>query len=212
MAAATGSNGPGDLYVEGTATTSLAFVAADDAIITGSSQPSAPTTTGIELAASDNVRVYHPVSCLSTATNAQVAGTTAGFCPDDLTGLYKTIPATGYRPYQQYTNLRTDLSGHQHQRRGLRPRAGQHQLPARLWNGTGLCGGEFTVDNYNRGTSLRPLSITGDALPGAPRCPRRGVGGRRHQRPDAAPVRLHLTATYQNLKTLLAGFTPTADA
>lgn len=209
---AAGSNGPGDLYVEGTATTSLALVAANDVVITSGLNPANSTSTGIEVIGQNNVRVYHPVSCLSTASQTAIAATTAGFCPNDLTGLYSSIPTpvgpVGYRPYQQYMNMATNNIG-----TGLSINAAIFTeggvTPSALcptWSGAGICGGEFTVDNYNRGASLSALSVTGTVFQ-----EHHGALGEEWEVPDASgQVRPQsgyaLTLQYQNLKTQLNSF------
>lgn len=201
---ASAATGPGDLYVEGTPNTSVALVAANDVIVTGSLTPGG-SGTGIEVAAQDNVRVYHPVSCLATASAAAINATTAGFCPDDLTGLYKTIPANTFRPYQQYTNLRPDLSG-------MSINAAVFALgqatgsPCPKWASAGTCGGEFTVDNYNRGGALAALAVTGTVYQ-----VHHGALGEEWEVPDTTgqsrPTSGYtLTLRYQNLKTALSGF------
>jgi hypothetical protein len=203
---ATGTtSGPGDLYVEGAPTSSLALVAANDVVVTGSLNPSSPSN-GIEIAARDNVRVYHPVSCLSTATPSNVALTTAGYCPNDLTGLYNAIPAAGFRPYEQYSNLRSDLSG-------LTINAAIFALAQKStgalcpqWFSSGLCGGEFTVDNYNRGATLSALAVTGTVFQ-----EHHGALGEEWEVPDTAGQTrpnsgYTLSLQYQNLKTALNSF------
>ena len=79
---------------------------------------SSPATTGaantntqaMMMIGQNDVRIYHPVKCRTT-TASLIAQTTAGFCPNDTTGLYSTAQPDGARPDQQYTNLRTDLAG-----------------------------------------------------------------------------------------------------
>ncbi len=200
------SNAPGDLYVEGTAPRSLALVAANDVIITGSLRPGDSTSSGIEVVGQDNVRLYHPVSCLSTAPGDQLATTTAGFCPDDISGLYTTIPAAGYRPYEQYTNLRPDLAG-----TGMAIDAAIVALGTATsttecpkWGGGGTCGGELTTDNYGRGETLGTLRVTGSVVE-----VHHGALGEEWEVPDAAGQSrpqsgYALTATYRNVKSLIA--------
>ena len=167
-----GTSGPGDLYVEGSAGHTMAVLADDDVIVTGptgpsGTNPSSPSTTGpnpdtttvaptaaLEIVARNNVRVYHPVKCAITDT-AMIATTDAGFCPDDITGLYSSVLSDGQWPYQQYVNMRSDLAGLTiHAASFALGNSSAHITCPQPPNGGGTCGGEFTVDNYNRGTSL----------------------------------------------------------
>ena len=160
---ANGTTGPGDLYVEGTATSTVSFVAQDDVVITGSLQP-ASSNAAVQVVANDDVRIYHPVKCASTDTTA-IGNTTAGFCPNDITGLYTGVPAASYRPDQQYVNLRDSGST---ALTNLTVNAAIFAVggstPSALcpqWSASGTCGGEFSVDNYNRGSSLGTLTVQG---------------------------------------------------
>jgi hypothetical protein len=175
-----GANGPGDLYVEGKVQHTMALVADDDVIITGSlgpsdadlstsnsNQPNPETATdsdpasALEIVGRNNVRVYHPVKCRITDATA-IAATSAGFCPDDITGLYSNVPATANRPDQQYVNLRSDLAGMTIYGAifALGNAAGHLTCPQPP-NGGGVCGGEFSADNHNRGDSLGYLTVVG---------------------------------------------------
>jgi hypothetical protein len=204
---ATATTGPGDLYVEGTATSTLSLVAQNDVVVTGSIQPSS-SNNAVQLVSLDDVRVYHPVKCTSTDPSA-IAATTAGFCPNDITGLYSGVPAAADRPDQQYANLRdsgpTSLTN-------LTVKAAVFALGGTtpsalcpLWSGTGSCGGEFSVDNYNRGSSLGTLTVQGTLV-----MQHHGPVGREWEiadtngqssRPQSG---YQLDLQYQNLQTLLA--------
>ena len=200
-----GTSGPGDLYVEGTNPTTIALHAQDDVVVTGTLAPTSGLvdaqtpvmnpTAAMEVIGQNNVRIYHPVKCVvTTAALVVPTATSPGFCPDDLTGLYTTIPATGYRPYQQYTNLRTDLSG-------LSINAAVFALGQRTASTSSARtpAAAPTVRRRVRGRQLQPRPVSDLAarrrhrrdVRGAPRPGRRGVGGGRHHRPDPAPVRLH---------------------
>ena len=148
-----GTSGPGDLYVQGTSANTIALAAQNDVIITGGLTAATPTTQAIEVVAQNNARVYHPVQCAVT-TPSMIAITTPGFCPDDLTGLYSKVLPNGSRPDQQYTNMRTDLAGLTINGAifalGNSPQ--KFTCPAEP-GAVGICGGEFTVDNFNRGDS-----------------------------------------------------------
>jgi Tfp pilus assembly protein PilX len=82
-------NGYGDAYVEGTLKGNLSIVAEHDIVVTNdlsySNTNLNTTTDGLALVATHNVRVYRPMTCTDDGT----AGTTsAGWCPDDLTGVF----------------------------------------------------------------------------------------------------------------------------
>jgi hypothetical protein len=175
-----GANGPGDLYVEGKVQHSMALVADDDIIITGSIGPSTANlttadssqpnpekstdsdpTTGLELVGRNNVHVYHPVRCKITDATA-IANTSAGWCPNDITGLYTNVPAAADRPDQQYVNLRPDLAGLTiYGAVFALGNAPGHLTCPQPPNGGGVCGGEFSVDNHNRGNALGYLTVVG---------------------------------------------------
>jgi hypothetical protein len=174
-----GASGPGDLYVEGSAGHTMALVADDDLVLTGATgptgtNPSSPSTTNpnpdtsgstataaLELVGRNNVRVYHPVNCTVTDSSA-IAATDPGFCPNDITGLYDSIPPSGSRPDQQYINMRADLGGLTiHAAVFALGNSDAHITCPQPPEGGGVCGGEFTVDNYNRGASLGYLTEIG---------------------------------------------------
>jgi hypothetical protein len=174
-----GASGPGDLYVEGSAGHTMAVLADDDVVITGPIGPSGtnpanpsstnpnpdtsttPPTAALEIVGRANVRVYHPVACKITDAT-MIANTDPGFCPDDITGLYRTALASGQWPYQQYVNLRPDLAGLTiHAALFALGNANAHITCPQPPNGGGVCGGEFTVDNFNRGASLGYLTEIG---------------------------------------------------
>lgn len=155
-----GQSGPGDLYIEGTATNTMAIVASDDVVVTNALGPTDPTTAALEVISRNDVRVYHPVKCAATDTTL-IGYTTPGFCPNDITGLYYGVETTG-RPDQQYVNLRPDLAS-------LTITAvifalgnsASHVTCPQPPNGGGVCGGEFTADNFGRGAALGQLTEIG---------------------------------------------------
>jgi hypothetical protein len=174
-----GASGPGDLYVEGSVGHTMALVAANDLVVTGATGPTGtnpanPSTTspnadtggatptvGLELIGQNNVRVYHPVSCTVT-TAAMIATTDPGWCPDDITGLYSSVLPPASRPDQQYVNMRPDLAGLTiHAALFALGNAGAHITCPQPPSNAGICGGEFTVDNYNRGSALGYLTEIG---------------------------------------------------
>ncbi|MDT4926990.1 MAG: hypothetical protein QOG01_4703 [Pseudonocardiales bacterium] len=156
-----GASGPGDLYVEGTASHTMGLVAQGDAVLTGPLTPTDTATAALEVVGQDNVRVYHPVKCKNTNSSA-IAATSAGFCPNDITGLYSSVPPTGTRPDQQYVNMRGDLADLTfHAAIFALGNDDAHITCPQPPNGGGVCGGEFSVDNYNRGAALGYLTDVG---------------------------------------------------
>ena len=175
-----GANGPGDLYVEGKVQHTMALVADNDVILTGPTGPTDADLTSpnvnqpnpetaadpdpasaLEIVGRSDVRVYHPVRCAVTVAS-QIADTSAGFCPNDITGLYDSVLPAADRPDQQYVNLRPDLAGMTSRPRSLRWAIRMRTSPAREPpNGGGVCGGEFSVDNYNRGNAMGYLTVVG---------------------------------------------------
>jgi hypothetical protein len=156
-----GASGPGDLYVEGNAAHTMAVVAAGDVVVTGTTGTTDATTAALEIIGQDNVRIYHPVKCKSTNATA-IATTDPGFCPNDITGLYDSVPPTGTRPDQQYVNLRSDLAGLTiHGAVFALGNAEAHITCPQPPDGGGVCGGEFSVDNFNRGEPMGYLTEVG---------------------------------------------------
>jgi hypothetical protein len=174
-----GASGPGDLYVEGDIGHTMALVAANDLVVTGPTGPTganptnpSPTnpnpetnattpTAALELIGQNNVRIYHPVKCAVT-DSSMISTTDPGWCPDDITGLYSSVLPAANRPDQQYVNLRPDLAGLTiHAALFALGNADAHITCPQPPSGDGVCGGEFTVDNYNRGSSLGYLTEIG---------------------------------------------------
>jgi hypothetical protein len=171
-----------------------------------------PNTPALEIVGRNNVRIFHPVQCrnafnLPAATfQSEIAATSPGFCPNDLTGLYTTLLATDEMPSQQYSNMRSDLAG-------LTIHAALYAMgnsPAHITcpqppDGGGVCGGEFSTDNYNRGNSLGYVTEIG-ALGMAHHSP----VGEEWELADAAGASsrpysgYQLAQQFQDLKTLLA--------
>jgi len=162
-AMATGAtSAPGDLYLEGTATASMALVAQNDVVVTNSLVPSS-ASSGLEVIAQNNVRAYHPVKCTSVDASA-IAATTSGFCPDDITGLYSGVLATAARPDQQYTNLAPSVTNMNITAAVFALGNAPSTLVCPRPSSGGICGGEITSDNYNRGVGLGTLTVTGGAF------------------------------------------------
>jgi hypothetical protein len=127
-----------------------------------------PVTPALEIVGRNNVRVYHPVKCnnsfgIASATfQSEITATTPGFCPNDITGLYTSLPALNARPNEQYANLRQDLAGLTvHAAVFALGNAAAHITCPQPPEGGGICGGEFTLDNYDRGDALGYLTEIG---------------------------------------------------
>jgi hypothetical protein len=156
-----GASGPGDLYVEGNAAHTMSVIGMGDIVLTGTAGTTDTTHAALQIVGQNNVRIYHPVQCRITDATA-ISTTSPGFCPDDITGLYSTVAPDGTRPYQQYVNMRTDLAGLTiHAQLFALGNAGAHITCPEPPNGGGVCGGEFGVDNYNRGAPLGYLTEVG---------------------------------------------------
>ena len=153
----------GDAYIEGTIIGAVSIAAENDVIVTGDikqASGTAPTvaptevpyftsTDAVVLAAKANVLVYHPVSCRTApiAGTPPTAGTTtAGYCPNDVTGLYtggmSSTTFDAAHPSRQYINLlATPVL----------------QVDAAIYALTG----SFQLMNYNRGVQLGTLKVNG---------------------------------------------------
>lgn len=170
------TNLPGDLYVEGTGISQkLSLVADHDIIVTGpltTSYTSAPdASTGenswtgggaVSLAALNNVRIYHPVSCASGTASG-------GYCPNDITGLYTTALTNSdgtldvRHPAMQYCNLTTGFSANTANSRcssnGLTPTGtgAVSEIDAAVFALTG----SLMTDNFNRGLPMGSSTVVG---------------------------------------------------
>ncbi|HSY15030.1 MAG TPA: hypothetical protein VK816_03515, partial [Jatrophihabitantaceae bacterium] len=211
--AGTGSTGnaPGDLYVEGSATSSLGLVAGNDMIVTGN-LTSTGANAGTEIVAGDNVRIYHPVSCVDSAP-ADIAATTAGFCPNDITGLYSGVLPTSSRPDQQYANLPANQATQAVLSNPTVDAAifalgteSSTTLPCPTTSGGGTCDGSLVVDNPNRGNGLGSLDVIGSVIQ-----VHHGAVGEEWQINDTAGQSsrpysgYHLSIQYQNLQSAITG-------
>jgi type II secretory pathway pseudopilin PulG len=208
---ALGTDGPGDLYVEGTVPQTLALVAQNDAVVTGNLSAQDPDKQTVELVGQNNVRLYHPVKC-AAANSAAIAATTVGFCPNDLTGLYSSPLPDGSWPYQQYINMRPDLSNLVIN--GAVFALGNAPLhfncPAQPTT-TGVCGGEFTTDNFNRGTNPDGSTLGTATVTGTVAMQHHSPLGEEWEIPDvpgqtSRPYSgYQFNERYQNLKSILTG-------
>jgi hypothetical protein len=199
-------SGPGDLYVEGTAPNSLALIAQNDVVVTGSLSPTDTVNQALLAIALGDFRIYHPVKCLVTLATA-IAATDPGFCPNDITGLYNRVLADGARPDQQYTNLRPDL--HDLSIHGALFALGIPQSTVTCPQppqGGGVCGGEFTADNYSRGDSVGTDPLGTLLIVGTIAMAHHGAVGEEWEIPDAVGQTsrpysgYQLSVQYQNLK------------
>jgi hypothetical protein len=207
-----GNSGPGDLYVDGTSANSIALIAQNDVVVTNSLRAANTATQAVEVVSYDDVRIYHPVKCVSTNAT-DIATTDAGWCPNDITGLYNKVLPDGARPSQQYTNMRPDLANLQINGAifALGIPVSNISCPSPPQGKSGVCGGQFGADNYGRGdspgtTSLGTLKIVG-TLAMAHHGPvgeewevadQKGLTGRPYSG-------YGLTLQYQNLKNALSG-------
>jgi len=144
----------GDVYIDGELDGSLSIVAENDIVvmgdltqtnthvIEGDTEPDSFTSGGaLALVANRDVAVYHPVACTS-ANSEKIDETTAGFCPNDLTGLYDILGADDpNHPRKQYR----DLAG------------GDRQIDAAVY----ALGGSFYLANHDKGTDLGTMHLNG---------------------------------------------------
>lgn len=173
-------NAPGDVYIEGNTSGKLSLVAENDIVVTGPLTTNGTTGTNVrgetdwasggavDLVADNNVRIYHPVSCAETPD----ANTSAGFCPNDITGLYdESNPPTAVitsggsfgdaHPALQYCNMTTGYNGN----------TGNPNCSAVTATGSGAVSqidaavialnGSLMTDNFNRGEPLGDTTVTG---------------------------------------------------
>jgi hypothetical protein len=162
---ANGSYGPGDAYLEGTYTSKLAVLSDHSAVVTGPLLANSSTGGyGAIIDTLGGVRVFNPMQCLTAPTT--VGSPTAGFCPNDLTGLYTGGLVTGgalakAHPAMQYCNMLTGLTGN----------SGNPNTCSVTATGTGKAseidaavvaqGGSFSMYNADRGISLGTLTLKG---------------------------------------------------
>jgi hypothetical protein len=99
-------HGYGDVYVDGTTDGNVSILAEHDIIVTNDltyADPTVATTSdGLALIANHNVRIYRPMTC---ATDGALGATTAGYCPNDLSGVYTdnlTWPVANNYPSYMY--------------------------------------------------------------------------------------------------------------
>jgi hypothetical protein len=148
-------------------------------------EPSWHTGGAIDLVATDNVRIYHPVACRTGSADS-------GYCPNDITGLYTTDQAGAVvnpdgslksaHPSVQYCNLI-----------GASPSCDTDQAGARTIDAVVFAlTGSLTTDNYNRGRALGTLNLTGGIYEN-----HRGASGQQWEIPNATSSRHYSGYTLQ---------------
>jgi len=147
------SNGYGDAYVEGTLKGSLSVVAEHDVVLTSSVSYSntdlATTTDGYAFVAGNNVRIYRPLTC---ANDGSAGVTSPGWCPNDTTGTYTTLPDwPGYPPATQYTDDNAPSMGH----------GKSKNSSSSLYGAVFALRGCFMVDNVSRGVDNGIINLFG---------------------------------------------------
>ena len=147
------SNGYGDAYVEGTLKGSLSVVAEHDVVLTNSVSYSntdlATTTDGYAFVAGNNVRIYRPLTC---ANDGSAGVTSPGWCPNDTTGTYTTLPDwPGYPPATQYTDDNAPSMGH----------GKSKNSSSSLYGAVFALRGCFMVDNVARGVDNGVINLFG---------------------------------------------------
>ncbi|MEO7263033.1 MAG: hypothetical protein ABI047_17530 [Jatrophihabitantaceae bacterium] len=144
-------HGYGDVYVAGQITGNLSVVSEHDIVITNdltyNSSSVSSTSDGIGLIANHNVRIYRPMTC---ATDGALGATTAGYCPNDLSGAYTdnlTWPVANNYPSHTYV---------------------PNNAPSMTNGGSGLIystvftlRGSFMADNFYRGAIGSGITIYG---------------------------------------------------
>ncbi|HEX8973552.1 hypothetical protein, partial [Oryzihumus sp.] len=136
--------GYGDAYIEGTLDGQLSLVAEHDILLTNnvSYADTNLTTTndGYAFIAGHDIRVYRPLTCVY---DDNTATTSPGWCPNDTTGTYTTLPDwPGYPPATVYKDLQDAPSmGH-----GKTKNSDSY-----LYGSIFALRGSFRVDNVARG-------------------------------------------------------------
>jgi hypothetical protein len=122
----------------------------------------------LELIGRANVRIFHPVKCNNAfgvpagTFQTEITNTDPGFCPNDITGLYTSLLPNNALPRSQYANMRPDLAGITiHGVLFALGNAEAHITCPQPPNGGGVCDGEFTVDNFDRGDGLGYVTVVG---------------------------------------------------
>ena len=158
---ASGPSWPGDLYVEGTNSGRLSLLADNDVVVTANIISPESSANAVDLVAGNNVRNYHPVTC-ADQTGDDIDRTAAGWCPNDITGLYRGAAGmvnngtlTSVHPAMQYSNM--TLPGQSATCTTTVPTNPTRQIDAAVFT----LSGSFLTDNYNRGCQLGKLLVNG---------------------------------------------------
>ncbi|HEX8080896.1 MAG TPA: hypothetical protein VF557_11840 [Jatrophihabitans sp.] len=144
-------HGYGDVYVQGQVSGNLSVVAEHDIVITNdltySNSSVTNTSDGMAMIANHNVRIYRPMTC---ATDGTAGATTAGYCPNDLSGVYTdnlSWPLVNNYPSHMYV---------------------PNNAPSMTNGGNGLIystvftlRGSFIADNFFRGAIGHGITIYG---------------------------------------------------
>jgi hypothetical protein len=200
-AGSTGTAQPGDLYVDGVNSGSLSLIADNNVELTGNvtkgSGNDSSAANPVSITAGNDVRNYHPVSCVDQ-TAADINATTAGFCPNDLTGLTTNSLISGsgtsatfaaQHPAAQYSNM----TG-----------SGAHTIDAAVFTLTG----SLRTDNYDRGAFVGNLTINGGIYQS-----HRGANGVQYSGSNNAVVRsgANLIYNYVDLQRAHLPYAPAAS-
>lgn len=144
-------HGYGDVYVQGQVTGNLSIVAEHDIVITNdltySNSTVSSTSDGMALIANHNVRIYRPMTC---ADDGAIGATTAGYCPNDLSGVYTdnlTWPLeNNYPSYMYVPNNAPSMTN-----------GGNGRIYATVFT----LRGSFLADNFYRGAIGHGITIYG---------------------------------------------------
>ncbi|MBN9618871.1 MAG: hypothetical protein J0H43_03965, partial [Actinobacteria bacterium] len=197
------SNGPGDAYVEGSYSGNVALLSDDGVVVTGATTR-ASASSNLLIDTLGDVNVYNPTQCLDQ-TSADINATQAGFCPNDLTGLYTGgLTSSGAllsaHPAMQYTTM-TGTDG---------KTDGVSEVDAAIVAQGSATGsdGSLLTENYNRGSSLGTLTIKGGLYQ-----KHRGALGEQWEQQSTSTVQPAFTAyklamTYVNMQTVGLPYVP----
>jgi hypothetical protein len=144
-------NGYGDAYIEGTLKGNLSVVADHDIVITNdlsySNTNLNTTTDGLALVATHNVRIYRPMACTDDGTAGM---TSAGWCPDDLSGVFNQ--PLGWPLPTNYPSTKYQLDN-----APSLQKTGQGVIYATIF----ALRGSFLIDNFYRGPVGATVSTFG---------------------------------------------------
>jgi hypothetical protein len=143
------NHGYGDAYVEGTLQGGMSIVSEHDIVLTndliyknGASNP----TDGLAVVAKHDVRIYRPMTCAHAGTGL----TSAGSCPDDLTGIF-SAPLSWPLPSNLPSSLYTPSSA------PSMTNGGSGTIDATIF----ALRGSLMADNFYRGDVGSTVTVTG---------------------------------------------------